>query len=715
MNKASNFAYLRRKKAAPVLERHFDGAPQNILPGQPEQPDTNVISVRFNTLRSAEDNLQMGDAIFCKDCRSCVSSLSQLYSKADYQEKFMKEENKPKPEEKEEDKEEQKSNEKAPKAGEAITTVITDTDKVWVCEFCGVHNVLNNLDLEEIPKTDDVIYLIKSAESIHKNPTDLASDVTNIFCIDNSGSMSVTTEVKGKHDIKHGLSAEEYEMLKQFIEYGADQHLPNQKKDTTFVTRKQCVLAAIESQLLEMKSEFPNRRVGLVTFDNEVNIVGDGKQVPETVAGDKLYKYDILQQIGLDNGQKLISTTVKDSAETLIKKFEQLKESGKTALGPALLISIGLATKGKQGSKVIICTDGLANIGLGEMDTPEGLAKADEFFTSLANLAKENGISVSVISIKGEGCKLDVIGKLADLTSGSLMRVDPEQITSEFANVMREEVVGTQVEVKVKLHQGLKFRNEQEEHLKERGSLFQKTVGNVTAKTELTFEYELRPDEELMEFGVDPDNLKSVPFQAQIIYNSTNGDRLMRVISMKLDTTHNLQEAEKNVMNVNVLATRALQQQAHFAHGGLYHQSEEVGQSWDLYLDKNIAQNVNARDGEVLNKYKNKNYSLQSASSNRRTKIESRSRESESKKSASEQGILGKVMGFFSKDSKAEEPKPSANMRSYQPQMQVLGGGMNYQAPGKISVVAEKKEEEAEEDDCEYALFHDAKNCNSDF
>jgi len=710
MNKASNFAYLRRKKAAPL-----PGGQQAFLSDirQPEQPDTNVISVRFNTLKAAEDNLQMGDAIFCKNCRSCVSSLSQLFSKADYQEKFMKEDNKPEEKAGEESKEEQKSNEKPPQAGQAITTVITDTDKIWVCEFCGVHNVLNNFDLEEIPKTDDVIYMIRSAESLYKNPTDLTSDMTCIFCIDNSGSMSVTTEVKGKHDIKHGLSAEEYEMLKQFIEYGADQHLPNQKKDTTFITRKQCVLAAIESQLLEMKNEFPNRWVGLVTFDNEVNIVGDGQQVPEIVAGDKLYKYDILHQIGVDNGYKLISTTVKESAETLIKKFEQLKESGKTALGPALLISIGLASKGKHGSKVILCTDGLANIGLGEMDTPEGLAKADEFFTSLANLAKENGISISVISIKGEGCKLDVIGKLADLTSGSLLRVDPEQITSEFANIMKEEVVGTQVEVKVKLHQGLKFRNEQEEHLKERGSLFQKMVGNVTAKTELTFEYELRPDEELMEFGVDPDKLKSVPFQAQILYNSTYGDRLMRVISMKLDTTHNLQEAEKNVMNVNVLATRALQQQAHFAAGGLYHQSEEVGQSWDVYLGKNIAQNVNARDGDVLNKYKSKNYSLQSASSNRRTKLESRSREQQPPKPES-QGVFGKVMGFFSKKSNSNEAEQGDRIQASQPQM-AFGGGMNYQAPSQISAVIEKKEEEAEEDDCEYALFHDAKNCNSDF
>lgn len=35
-----------------------------------------------------------------------------------------------------------------------------------------------------------------------------------IFCIDNSGSMSSSTEVKGKINLKHGMTPEEYEMLK---------------------------------------------------------------------------------------------------------------------------------------------------------------------------------------------------------------------------------------------------------------------------------------------------------------------------------------------------------------------------------------------------------------------------------------------------------------------------------------------------------------------
>jgi len=279
-------------------------------------------------------------------------------------------------------------------------------------------------------------------------------------------------------------------------------------------------------------------------------------------------------------------------------------------LGPGLLISLGLAIQGKQGSKVILCTDGLANIGLGEMDTPEGLAKADEFYTSLAKLAKENGVSISVISIKGEGCKLDVIGKLADVTSGSLMRVDPDELMNKFANAIKEEVLGTQVDVKLRLHQGLKFRNEDQEFLKERASLFQKNVGNVTARTELTFEYELRSDEELTEFGVDSTKLKTVPFQAQLIYTSPKGDKLMRVITKKLKTTENLQEAEKN-LKVNLLAARALQLQAQTVATGNYSQSEQVGQAWGNYLNNQVALIPNEANEDIISKYHAQNQKLQ--------------------------------------------------------------------------------------------------------
>jgi Mg-chelatase subunit ChlD len=61
----------------------------------------------------------------------------------------------------------------------------------------------------------------------------------------------------------------------------------------------------------------------------------------------------------------MISKPVSTTGEDLCNKIGKLKEKGRTALGPALLTAVTMAGEGSPGSMVIVCTDGLANVGLG--------------------------------------------------------------------------------------------------------------------------------------------------------------------------------------------------------------------------------------------------------------------------------------------------------------------------------------------------------------
>lgn len=96
---------------------------------------------------------------------------------------------------------------------------------------------------------DDVVYMLESGLEQGVSET----DSTIVFCIDVSGSMNTTSEIAGKVELKFGLSQEELDMLKQFMEPGDEAQfngLPgahNQNK--TFVSRMQCVLTAIEAQI----------------------------------------------------------------------------------------------------------------------------------------------------------------------------------------------------------------------------------------------------------------------------------------------------------------------------------------------------------------------------------------------------------------------------------------------------------------------------------
>ncbi len=73
----------------------------------------------------------------------------------------------------------------------------------WVCEFCEHHNKLR-IEKEEIPTSDDLVYILESASNKEFKQSEVESTI--VFCIDNSGSMNTTQEVAGKIDLKHGIN-----------------------------------------------------------------------------------------------------------------------------------------------------------------------------------------------------------------------------------------------------------------------------------------------------------------------------------------------------------------------------------------------------------------------------------------------------------------------------------------------------------------------------
>mmetsp|Transcript_20686 Transcript_20686/g.19698 ORF Transcript_20686/g.19698 Transcript_20686/m.19698 type:complete len:124 (+) Transcript_20686:1161-1532(+) len=117
-----------------------------------------------------------------------------------------------------------------------------------------------------------------------------------------------------------------------------------------------------------MSTIAPDRKIGIVTFNGEVNVLGDGSKNPHTIAGDKLKDFNFLQESPILLAKEYLSKSIKDTAKQLTAKLLALEETGPTALGPALLTSIQLASQGAPGSTVILCTDGLANVGLGAFD-----------------------------------------------------------------------------------------------------------------------------------------------------------------------------------------------------------------------------------------------------------------------------------------------------------------------------------------------------------
>ena len=207
-----------------------------------------------------------------------------------------------------------------------------------------------------------------------------------------------------------------------------------------------------------------------------------------------------------------------------------------------------MAAEGAPGSQVVICTDGLANIGLGAFDeikSEEDKATVDGFYQQVGEFAKQKGLTINVISIIGDECNLDSLSSLADMTGGNVERVDPVELTSNFANILSQPIIASNVLAKVKLHKGLQFRNEQVENLSADKSLLTREVGNVTVDTEMTFEYTLKHINELaLMDDIDLEKITSFPFQTQITYKALDGSKCIRVITETKAVSNEREEVE---------------------------------------------------------------------------------------------------------------------------------------------------------------------------
>ncbi|KAL6071768.1 actin [Balamuthia mandrillaris] len=460
----------------------------------------------------------------------------------------------------------------------------------WSCEFCGETNDGLMLDEGEVPKTEVADYLIETPSEEFKAKRDKKQLV--VFCIDISGSMCVTTEVAGKKvDLlsnKKKTDASSSSDLLAFTE-GASQWLPGQSRSVSYISRMECVQSAVHKELQLMassSSSSPNQRPALITFNHEVTVYGDGlsQREPEVIAGDRLYDTEELLKRGASyNGCTMPAAKCCDA---LMERVNSLQECGATALGPALAYAVGMTSMAPSGSKVVICTDGLANVGVGNLDvaTVEEKNSAAAFYQQLANIAKQNGTMISVISIRGDDCSMETLGTLADATGGTVDIVDPLDLTTNIVSAIHKPILASMVSVKAILPVGFEVcasvgeeENSEGSKKKEEDKGKEKTtspevknyasvdVGNVTEDSSITFAFK---DKFFSKSNINND-ISSIPLQVQINYTRPDGYRCLKVVSQQLSATGERSTAERS-MNAAVVALHAIHQSATLAQRGEY-------------------------------------------------------------------------------------------------------------------------------------------------
>uniref|UniRef100_A0A3P9PQ27 Circularly permutated Ras protein 1-like n=1 Tax=Poecilia reticulata TaxID=8081 RepID=A0A3P9PQ27_POERE len=348
---------------------------------------------------------------------------------------------------------------------------------LWVCEFCGLENGVDE-SLAQVcigqragVRTDD-LYLPRMSEDDYQN----LEDTMVVFCVDISGSMTVTTEVG----------------------------------PTLHISRLEGIQDALQKTLTFTLQQTPHRRVALVTFNDEVVIYGDGTRTPLTIKDWAVVDYEHIWKQALGYS---VPHCIAETYQHLTQRVKE--ENGATALGPAALASVALASK-YPGSKVILCTDGRANIGLGDMEQAQSsYAEAPYFYRKLALQAVEKGVIISVMSFKGTDCCLADIGRMADVTGGRVNIVSIGTMATEIQSISEDNVLATSVTAT------LYFPYEEENNHK-----LVREIGNVTKGLEITFQFAVKPD--YMDYCLQRNTL---PFQLQLCFKTRDQQKVTRIIT----------------------------------------------------------------------------------------------------------------------------------------------------------------------------------------
>ncbi len=75
------------------------------------------------------------------------------------------------------------------------------------------------------------------------------------------------------------------------------------------------LLIVFNRQLERIHVESPDKKVGIVTFSSEVDVLGDGSGQPKHFAGDKLDNYDELIRLGQEHARDLDLKPISDTYE----------------------------------------------------------------------------------------------------------------------------------------------------------------------------------------------------------------------------------------------------------------------------------------------------------------------------------------------------------------------------------------------------------------
>eukprot|EP00055_Hartaetosiga_balthica_P015701 m.94740 g.94740 ORF g.94740 m.94740 type:complete len:947 (+) comp8930_c0_seq3:146-2986(+) len=396
--------------------------------------------------------------------------------------------------------------------------------KEWVCYFCGHLNAHVDLNKEKFPFVDKADFQL--APSPLARIIDASSEGSNevskvnytdtsvvIFCVDISGSMSATLTVP---DLQN-----EWRNLRQPEQTG---------HGTNYVTRLECVKGAILKQLEHMAATFPNRRVVILTFSSQLYVYPSPKSDVVQLSGSS----ENVEELWATAEKAIGSTkipTIGNTVEEWKSVVKSLSTAGSTALGPALVSATAICSALSEKSEIVLCTDGLPNVGIGRLDTYN---QNSNFYSDIGERAKDKGVVIRIIGTEGQESDLDKLSACTTISGGSIVTLNPAELERQIRVMAQEVIAATNVKLDVHLPSFCNLHADVNNNPKN-GNTLRLDIGNVTSKSDIAFGFDVIKAKLKQKYGLLHDNLPQLQIQVVITFTSEDGAVNMRVLSGEMD------------------------------------------------------------------------------------------------------------------------------------------------------------------------------------
>lgn len=334
--------------------------------------------------------------------------------------------------------------------------------------------------------------------------------------------------------------------------------------------------AVAKASVQQIKAAPEVTKIGIIAFEGNITVFGDGSSAPVTVRGD-----DALNDpVELARVAQSMPLSEHADRRAVLDFVEALQTLGCTALGPAAFIAVEQAIACGAGSKVVLCTDGMANVGLGSMG-PEAAPDAYEtFYRGLGERARDAGVIVDITTVGMGTCNIESVGVLASLTGGEVIRA---KYDASFHGSFSRRLVARDVRIKVR-GKGVSLSDAAGRLVRD-----DVVVGSVASGQQISFALRASEPEILLQF--------------EISFTKLDGSRCVRVLSARRSATDGVPDVA--AADVDVLKMHALRGAGALTGEDLYEEAADHLKKWgqvvpgmkdamesDTLLDDTFSQNV---------------------------------------------------------------------------------------------------------------------------